>query len=123
MCKAVALLLVGLVVVQGYDIVQDHSGLTLYDGWDFYGSWDNLTLGKFLNQKQSCFNLILLSGDVVWLSEVDAFSQGLAYVNSAGNAVFKVDNQHGVIFNQKRNSVGVNNYKYVSTVIDLSIAL
>ena len=28
-----------------YDIVRDYSGSTFFDLWDFYGSWDNLTLG------------------------------------------------------------------------------
>jgi hypothetical protein len=30
----------------GYDVVRDYSGSTFFDGWDFYGSYDNLTLGK-----------------------------------------------------------------------------
>jgi len=30
---------------RGYDLVRDYSGLTFFDEWDFYGSWDNLTLG------------------------------------------------------------------------------
>jgi hypothetical protein len=28
-----------------YDIVREYSGSTFFDRWDFYGSWDNLTLG------------------------------------------------------------------------------
>ena len=31
-----------------FDLVRDHSGQTFFDGWDFYGSWDNLTLGAFV---------------------------------------------------------------------------
>jgi hypothetical protein len=31
-----------------YDIVRDYSGSTFFDRWDFYGSWDNLTLGMCL---------------------------------------------------------------------------
>lgn len=46
-------------------------------------------------------------GDVVWLNKDDAFGQGLAYVNSAGNAILKVDNMHEVQYLQKRNSVGL----------------
>ena len=30
-----------------YDIIRDYSGSSFFDGWDFYGSWDNLTLGRF----------------------------------------------------------------------------
>ena len=29
-----------------YDIVQDYSGSSFFDKWDFYGNWDNLTLGE-----------------------------------------------------------------------------
>jgi hypothetical protein len=29
-----------------YDLVQEYGGSSFFDGWDFYGSWDNLTLGK-----------------------------------------------------------------------------
>ena len=28
-----------------YELVRDYSGTTFFDRWDFYGSWDNLTLG------------------------------------------------------------------------------
>jgi len=73
-----------------FDIVKDYSGTNFFDGWDFFGSWDNLTLG-----------------DVWWLDASDAFSQQLAYVNSAGNAIMKVDNTSVVPFNQKRNSVRI----------------
>ncbi|ESK90838.1 glycoside hydrolase family 16 protein [Moniliophthora roreri MCA 2997] len=72
----------------GYDLVRDYSGPTFFDGWDFFGNWDNLTLG-----------------DVWWLNEADAFTQQLAYVNAAGNAILKVDNRSNVPFNEKRNTV------------------
>ena len=28
-----------------FDLVRDYSGTTFFDRWDFFGSWDNLTLG------------------------------------------------------------------------------
>lgn len=28
-----------------YEIVDNFSGATFFDKWDFYGHWDNLTLG------------------------------------------------------------------------------
>ena len=28
-----------------YDMVREYSGQSFFDRWDFYGSWDNLTLG------------------------------------------------------------------------------
>ncbi|KZT22735.1 glycoside hydrolase family 16 protein [Neolentinus lepideus HHB14362 ss-1] len=79
-----------LSAVASYDLVHDYSGQTFFDGWDFYGNWDNLTLG-----------------DVWWLDEQDAFSQGLAQINSAGRAVLRVDNATDVAYNQKRNSIRV----------------
>lgn len=33
-------------LITAYDIVRDYSGASFFDGWDFYGSWDNLTNGK-----------------------------------------------------------------------------
>lgn len=32
--------------VFAFDIVKDYSGVTFFDEWDFYGHWDNLTLGE-----------------------------------------------------------------------------
>lgn len=41
--------------VNAYNLVHEYAGLSFFDGWDFYGSWDNLTLGLwhfsfYLNQ-------------------------------------------------------------------------
>lgn len=30
---------------RAFDVLRDYSGQTFFDGWDFYGYWDNLTLG------------------------------------------------------------------------------
>ncbi|KZS87007.1 hypothetical protein SISNIDRAFT_323946 [Sistotremastrum niveocremeum HHB9708] len=67
-----------------------YSGSTFFDSWNFYGSWDNLTLG-----------------DTWWVNENDAFTQNLAFVNGAGNAVLKVDNSTNVPWNTKRNSIRI----------------
>ncbi|TFL00746.1 glycoside hydrolase family 16 protein [Pterulicium gracile] len=87
-----AVLYAGLAVkqVEAYDLVREYSGIPFFDRWDFYGSWDNLT-----------------SGDVWWLNRDDAYSQRLAYINDAGNAVLKVDNTGNVPFNEKRNSIRI----------------
>ncbi|KAJ7637081.1 glycoside hydrolase family 16 protein [Roridomyces roridus] len=77
-------------ITSSYNIVDDFSGLDFFDRWDFYGNYDNLTLG-----------------DVVWLDEPTAFEQELALVNAAGNVIIKVDNFSNVPFNQKRNSVRI----------------
>ncbi|KAI0336817.1 hypothetical protein GY45DRAFT_1237765 [Cubamyces sp. BRFM 1775] len=59
----------------GYDLVRDYSGQNFFDGWDFYGYWDNLTLSQ-----------------VWWVNETRATAEHLAYVNDAGRAVLRVDN-------------------------------
>ncbi|EIW55456.1 uncharacterized protein TRAVEDRAFT_59797 [Trametes versicolor FP-101664 SS1] len=59
----------------GYDLVRDYSGQHFFDGWDFYGFWDNLTLSQ-----------------VWWVNETRATSEHLAYVNDAGRAIIRVDN-------------------------------
>lgn len=30
----------------GFELLHDYSGETFFSGWDFYGYWDNLTLGE-----------------------------------------------------------------------------
>ena len=32
-----------------YNIARDYSGQSFFDGWDYFGSWDNLTLSESLN--------------------------------------------------------------------------
>lgn len=39
-----------------YDIIRDYSGSTFFDGWEFYGSWDELTLGTSLALSVSDFD-------------------------------------------------------------------
>ncbi|KAI0827076.1 concanavalin A-like lectin/glucanase domain-containing protein [Trametes gibbosa] len=58
-----------------YNIARDFSGQNFFDGWDFYGSWDNLTLSN-----------------VEWLDQPTALADNLAYINAAGNAIIRVDN-------------------------------
>ena len=59
------------------------------------------------------------AGDVWWLDASGASSQGLAYVNSEGNAIIKVDNTSFVPLNQKRNSV--RSYQPHFSVLELSV--
>ncbi|KAH9040528.1 glycoside hydrolase family 16 protein [Lactarius hengduanensis] len=73
-----------------YDIVRSYSGSTFFDRWDFYGSWDNLTLG-----------------DVWWLDRTSAFQQNLAYIDENNRAVIKVDNVSNVPYNEKRNTIRI----------------
>ncbi|KAA1473066.1 hypothetical protein DENSPDRAFT_839490 [Dentipellis sp. KUC8613] len=90
MRNLLVLLLPLLPVTSSYDIVRDYSGQTFFDRWDFYGNWDNLTLG-----------------DVWWQDKNTATQQRLAYVDDNGRAVMRVDNSSNVPFNEKRNSIRI----------------
>ncbi|KAF7974858.1 hypothetical protein HWV62_11101 [Athelia sp. TMB] len=84
-----------------YELVQDYSGQTFFEGWDWYGNLPRLV---FLARNSRTHTD---AGDVWWLNETQATSQGLAYINSANNAIIKVDNTSNVAFNQKRNTVRI----------------
>ncbi|RXW18955.1 hypothetical protein EST38_g6892 [Candolleomyces aberdarensis] len=83
--------------LHGYELVEDFSGATFFDKWDFYGHWDNLTLGK-------CSHSLSLVGGLR-LYRTDPSEQRLAYTNERGNAIIKVDNTSNVPWNEKRNTV------------------
>jgi len=85
-----SLLCLANTVCAQYQLVRKYSGSTFFQGWSFYGNYDNLT-----------------NGDVWYLDQTNATSQNLAYVNSAGNAIIKVDNTTNVPYNQKRNSIRI----------------
>ncbi|KAF8340185.1 glycoside hydrolase family 16 protein [Amanita rubescens] len=57
-----------------YSLLREYSGSSFFDRWDFYGNVDNTTWGN-----------------VTYLDRQDAMSSGLATVNSAGNAIMRVD--------------------------------
>jgi len=90
-----------------YDLVRDYSGTTFFDRWDFYGSWDNLTLG-----------------DVVWLDRVSAFQENLVYIDEHNRAIIKVDNITDVPWNEKRSSIRITSHDFYSVgslwIIDLT---
>ncbi|KAI0336816.1 hypothetical protein GY45DRAFT_1238036 [Cubamyces sp. BRFM 1775] len=62
-----------------FNLARDYSGPNFFNGWDFYGSWDNLTLSN-----------------VWWVDQPTAATDQLAYVNQAGNAIIRVDNTTNV---------------------------
>ncbi|GAA5953800.1 hypothetical protein JCM8115_004159 [Rhodotorula mucilaginosa] len=72
-----------------YSLSKAYAGSNFFDGWDFYGHWDNLT-----------------NGDIDYVNKSD--SSDLAYVNSAGNAIIKVDNTSTVLYPNKRRSVRIS---------------
>jgi len=92
-----------------YELVHDYSGTTFFDRWDFYGSWDNLTLGVLARIIPIIpffiFLTPLITGDVWWLDRASAFRENLAYINEHDRVIIKVDNVTSVPFNEKRNSV------------------
>ncbi|KAH8097026.1 concanavalin A-like lectin/glucanase domain-containing protein [Cristinia sonorae] len=92
---ATLLLAMCIPLTLGFEVARDYSGQTFFDGWNFYGSWDNLTLG-----------------DVWWLNKTDAMSQRLAYINDAGRAIMKVDNTSVVPLNEKRNTVRIESQDF-----------
>ncbi|KIL58962.1 glycoside hydrolase family 16 protein [Amanita muscaria Koide BX008] len=68
-------LTLGVQVKAAYSPVRSYQGSTFFDKWDFYGDVDNTTWGN-----------------VTYLTREAAASTNLAYINSAGNAIMKVDN-------------------------------
>jgi len=74
-----------------YQLTREHSGNSFFDRWQFYNNFDNLT-----------------NGDAIFVSSQVASSAQLAFTNSAGNAIIKVDNTTNVPFNQKRNTVRIS---------------
>ncbi|RPD78311.1 hypothetical protein L226DRAFT_481036 [Lentinus tigrinus ALCF2SS1-7] len=82
-------------VFAAYNLVKEYSGTNFFDGWEFYGNYDNLT-----------------NGDVTYVDQANATSSKLAYVNDAGHAVIKVDDTSFVPYNYKRNSVRIETKDY-----------
>ncbi|KAI0917539.1 hypothetical protein AcW1_007283 [Taiwanofungus camphoratus] len=88
--STIALLLPALANAQ-YQVVKEYAGASFFNDWDFYNHYDNLT-----------------NGNVNFLSASDASKDNLAYVNSAGNAIMKVDNSSEVSVGQSRNSIRIS---------------
>lgn len=85
--------LASLALGANYTLVQDYSGSGFFSGWDFYGHYDNLT-----------------NGDTTYVDQTN--SSSLAYVDSNGRAIVKVDNTTFVPYNEKRNSVRITTKDY-----------
>ncbi|KAL8279304.1 hypothetical protein RQP46_008341 [Phenoliferia psychrophenolica] len=84
--SVVALTAPGSVSAAAYSLTQNFSGSTFFDKWNYYGHYDNLT-----------------NGDAIFVNKSAAAD--LTYINSAGNAIIKVDNTSVVPYNEKRNTV------------------
>lgn len=46
-------------VAWSYLLVRGYSGLSFFDRWDFYGNYDNLTLGKWLRWDPNVYDTII----------------------------------------------------------------
>ncbi len=91
-----------------YNLVKEYSGTNFFDGWEFYGNYDNLTNGTCsIVCIRRTFNLneIHAAGDVTYVDQANATASKLAFVNDAGHAIIKVDDTSFVPYNEKRNSV------------------
>ncbi|KAH9066128.1 concanavalin A-like lectin/glucanase domain-containing protein [Lactarius deliciosus] len=73
-----------------YTLIKEYAGTKFFDDWDFFGNIDNLT-----------------HGDATFVNASQAASRRLAFVNSAGNAIMKVDNTTVVPLNSKRDTVRI----------------
>ncbi|KAK4055351.1 hypothetical protein OIO90_003189 [Microbotryomycetes sp. JL221] len=81
-------LLHAVVAQQQYTLTQRWQGTSFFDGWQYYGKYDNLT-----------------NGDVNFVNQSDSAS--LTYVNDNGNAIIKVDDSSFVPYNEKRSTVRI----------------
>jgi len=81
-----------LVRAASFNLVQNWQGSEFFNNnWTYYGNWDNLTLG-----------------DVNFVNQSVAFAEPqLTYVNTAGNAIVRVDNVSYVPQPYKRNAVRI----------------
>ncbi|KZT51855.1 glycoside hydrolase family 16 protein [Calocera cornea HHB12733] len=73
----------------GFNLLQNWQGNSFFDNWSFYGNFDNLT-----------------NGDAVFVTQAVAQAEPqLAFINSGGNAIVRVDNASTVVYPNKRNTV------------------
>ncbi|EKM52410.1 glycoside hydrolase family 16 protein [Phanerochaete carnosa HHB-10118-sp] len=72
---------------------QEYAGGTFFDGWDYYGHWDDLN-----------------NGNVIFVNKTNATN--LAYVAPSGHAIITVDNTSVVPNDYPRNSVRITSQDY-----------
>ncbi|KAI0791069.1 concanavalin A-like lectin/glucanase domain-containing protein [Abortiporus biennis] len=79
-----------------FTLIDTWQGSNFFDGWDFVNNFDNTT-----------------NGDVNYISPlVNASANQLAFVNSAGQAIIKVDNVTNVPYPDKRDSIRISTSTY-----------
>ncbi|KIJ54491.1 glycoside hydrolase family 16 protein [Sphaerobolus stellatus SS14] len=78
------------VLAAEYQLERTYAGSSFFDRWTYYNNFDNLT-----------------NGDAIFVSQTVAETSQLTFINSAGNAIIKVDNETEVPSNFKRNTVRI----------------
>lgn len=73
-----------------YTLTKEFCGSSFFEGWNFFGNVDDLT-----------------HGNANFVTAAQAAALQLAYVNTAGNAIIKVDNTTVVPPNSDRNTVRI----------------
>ncbi|BGP50602.1 hypothetical protein JCM10450v2_006521 [Rhodotorula kratochvilovae] len=71
-----------------YSLSKAYEGDSFFQGWNFYGHYDNLT-----------------NGDIDYVNQTD--SSDLAYVTPSGSVIIKMDNVSDVLYPNKRRSVRI----------------
>src|ERR1700761_9738703 len=94
---AFSIILFALRAAATYYPLIEYSGTTFFDGFDFYGAIDNTTWGACSTHSQLETGLMPTTGNVTYADAADATAESLAYVNSAGNAILRVDNSSTVL--------------------------
>ena len=104
-------------------LVQEYSGTSFFDKWDFYGDttsgqaglwnstpYDDTTNGELQSSLRMLFRLLTyLLGDVFYMGRTNGSS--LYSVDSTtGHAFIKVDNTSDVAYEQKRDSVSTSSF-------------
>jgi hypothetical protein len=79
--------------VTTYTLTSNSSGIGFFNDWEFASGTDGTTTGNVLSllwpQLSDCWYPVWFR----YQSRSAAFSENLAYINSVGNAVIKVDNK------------------------------
>ncbi|KIP06881.1 glycoside hydrolase family 16 protein [Phlebiopsis gigantea 11061_1 CR5-6] len=86
-------------------LVKEYSGAGFFDDWQYFGAGDNFT-----------------DGNVIWVNQSLANQLRLTQVNTAGNAVVKVDTS-AVVWDNPRNSVRIttNDFFEIGTIFVIDV--
>jgi hypothetical protein len=116
-----------------YGMVKEYAGSSFFDDWNFYGSCElqisseavlphsSRVFSRRQPHQRQCLvrarvlrsSRLFLNTRISFVTASQASKQKLAFVNSAGNAIIKVDNTtNNLQINQDRNSVNIATKDY-----------